>query len=280
MRATAALLLPLLLLLLLLLLLCPAASAQGAAPIWTGEAWSQEPWVENTTEAAANAPNMPDLHLFNITGHEPNFFRLGSSEIPYSEYVTRARSSEMWVRDNNTWSQYAAARQGELLELVAYSPSGGSADLYRISYAQSTIIHKSYQLQPGYYSFLAPAVEPGRIFLILTANDQPSNALILDVLAPVEQPGQPVDVRTVLPGKARVTIISERTRGFDVYLDGVFYSSDLADGKLDGVASLIMYGGRTRTIIISERDGNGNVINKSEHKKDFQRDTAYTLRIS
>lgn len=270
MRATAAL---------LLLLLWLAGPALGQAPVWTGEAWSQEPWVENATEAAESA--MPDLRPFNITGHEPSRLRLGSVQIPYSDYISRTRSSELWFVDNDTWSQYAAVSQGQLLELVAYSPTGGAADLYQISYAKSSIDHRNYQLQPGYYSLLLPATEPGRIFLILTAGDQPSNALVLDVAAPPAQPpDQAVDVRTVLPGKAKVTIISERTRGFDVFLDGVFYSSDLADGKLDGVASFVMYGGRTRTITISERDGNGNIVNKSEHRKDFLRDTAYTLRIS
>jgi len=87
-----------------------------------------------------------------------------------------------------------------------------------------------------------------------------------------------VDVRTVLPGKAKITIKSERTKGYDVYVDGVFYSSDIADGALDGMASFTLEGGRTHTITVSRRDSQGN-ISKSEHTRDFKSKTAYTLTI-
>jgi hypothetical protein len=43
------------------------------------------------------------------------------------------------------------------------------------------------------------------------------------------------------------------------------------------VASLTIGGGKTHTITISQRDGRGGIINKSEHTKNFKRETAYIL---
>jgi hypothetical protein len=76
-----------------------------------------------------------------------------------------------------------------------------------------------------------------------------------------------------------VTIESERIKGYDVYLDGVFYSSDVGDGSIDGVASFTLRADKTHIISISQRDVQGNIINKSEHTKRFKRDMAYTLLI-
>ncbi len=83
-----------------------------------------------------------------------------------------------------------------------------------------------------------------------------------------------------MPGKAKVTIDSKRFKGYEVYVDGVFYSSDASDGALDGVATFALEGDETHTITISQRDGQGNIINKSEHTRSFKRDTAYTLTLS
>jgi len=76
-----------------------------------------------------------------------------------------------------------------------------------------------------------------------------------------------------------VSILSESIRGYDVYVDGVFYSSDAADGALDGNAALLLSADGTHTITISQRDWQGNIVNKKEHTKDFKKNTAYTLRI-
>lgn len=63
------------------------------------------------------------------------------------------------------------------------------------------------------------------------------------------------------------------------YLDGVFYSSDIGDGSIDGIASFTVSGDKTHTITVSQRDIQGNIINVSEHTRIFKRDVAYTLLI-
>lgn len=258
----------------LLLLLALASAAQAA---------EDKPGAENALSGAPavaqNASDLPDLGPFNITGHEPAVVQLGEHEIPYKDYVTQARSSELWAQKNATWTRYLLANQGDKIDLVLYAPSEGNADLYSVSYAASKILHRSYHLSPGYYSLKLEAAEAGRTMMILAVNSQPGNALIIDVAPrPAGQAG-PVEVTASLLGMAKVVIESDRVRGYDVFVDGVFFSSDAADGAVDGKASLDIAGDRIHTITVSQRDGQGNIINKREFTKEFKRNTAYTLRF-
>jgi hypothetical protein len=93
--------------------------------------------------------------------------------------------------------------------------------------------------------------------LILTIESQPSNALIVDVLPPAEAAKGPKDVGQFSPGLAWVTITSDRIKDYDVYLDGVFYSSDMADEVLDGKASFKIGGDSIHTITVSRKGGPG-----------------------
>jgi hypothetical protein len=258
-------------LLLLLLALAPADCAQDNS----GTANS----LGSAVADAQNVSSLPDLSPFNITTREPSAFQLGEREIPYSEYVAQARSSELWAQKNAIWTRYLLANQGDMLDLVMFTPAEGNADLYSISYVSSKIIHRSYHLSPGYYSLRPEAAEPGRTMMILAVNSQPGNALIIDVAPrPAEQAG-PVKVTTSVLGKARVVIESDNVKGYDVFVDGVFFSSDAADGVVDGKASLDVAGDNIHTITVSQRDGQGNIINKREYTKEFKQNTSYTLRF-
>ncbi|VVB66846.1 Uncharacterised protein [uncultured archaeon] len=96
--------------------------------------------------------------------------------------------------------------QGDEADLIAYTPKDGNADLYLISYGKSAISHWSFNFLKGYHLSRLVPEDTGRLFVILAMNGQPSNALILDVLPrPAEQASSPVGVKTVLPGKAKVT---------------------------------------------------------------------------
>ncbi len=268
------LVLPVLMTLLFLMLAMPSCSARELV-------WKEEPW--NSTAPAApqeDATALQDLLPFNITSNQPSYLRLGSLEVPFSDYASLIRSNELWVANGSIWSQYITVSQGEELHLVVYSATGRAADIYRISYAAGTIDHRSYSVRPGYYSLKMALEREGRLMMILAVNNQPANALIIDVLPrPPGRPEGPVDVTTLLPGKAKVTIRSESFRGYDVYVDGTFMSSDISDGAIDGVAAFILDGDETHKVAISQRDGQGNIINRSEHTKSFKIDTAYTLEI-
>lgn len=243
-------------------------------------AWTEEPWIMNslTAQGQNSSLPLPDLLPFNISGQEPQAFGLGSMEVPYSEYVSRIRSSELWIRDNTTWKQYIQAHQGDRIELAAYAPKKGRADLYRITYGKDVVSHKGYDLWPGYYSVEISADDVGRTMLILVLDSQPS-AVIMDVQPSEQRPQNgPVDVKTALPGKAKVSIVSEKVKGYDVYVDGVFYSGDIADGIMDGIASFYLNGDRTYTITVSKRDVMGATY-KNDYRRSFKGGYAYTLRI-
>ena len=266
-------------LLMLIFVILWTASVQGTPA--GNQTWTEEPWDAAQESQAAAASTLSNPMAFNISGNEPSTIRLGDSRINYSDYAAARETGELWVRDGGVWSRYQQATVGEEVDLIVRMPEYGKADIYLISYANNSIKHWNMNFQKGYSLLKLTAAQSGRQFVILAAKNVPSNALIIDV-SPVPEAVQnlPVDVTAAAPGRSKVTIVSERIKGYDVYVDGVFYSSDVADGAMDGIASFILGRDGTHTVTISQRDGQGDTINKNEHTKEFKRDTAYTLRIS
>jgi hypothetical protein len=117
------------------------------------------------------------------------------------------------------------------------------------------------------------------MMVILTVENQPSNALVIDVLPPIEVSKGPREIEQFSPGYALVTITSDRIKGYDVYMDGVFHSSDIADGALDGTATFRVGGDSIHTIIVSKGGNFGSQEYRSEHTKSFQSGYHYQLKI-
>jgi hypothetical protein len=168
---------------------------------------------------------------------------------------------------------------GQSLKLVAYTPSGGNCDLYLIDYANTSILHKGYDLRPGYSSLIFSPDKIGRKMVVLMVENKPSNALVIDVLPPIEVSEGPRDIDQFSPGYSLVTITSDRIKGYNVYLDGVFYSSDISDGALDGTANFRIGGDSIHTITISKGENSGSPEYRSEHTKNFQSGYRYQLKI-
>ena len=263
----------------MLLALSISAMPEGSA------SWTEEPWIKATEGPQENrASTLSDPIYFNLSGNEPQSIRLGERQLNYSDYISNSTqaplSSELWIRKGAVWSRFSQVTVGEDVDLVVHTPQDGSGDIYLISYANSTIKHWNFKLLAGYHRLKLRPEESGRQFMLLAQANEPSNALILDVLPRQIEPSfSPLDVNSILMGDAFVTIKSQRTKGYDVYVDGVFYASDMSDGSLDGIASLTIGGDKTHTITISQRDGQGGIINKNEHTKNFKRETAYSLLI-
>ena len=263
----------------MLLALSTLAMPEGSA------SWTEEPWTKATQVPQEKvASTLSDPIFFNLSGNEPQSIRLGERQLNYSDYISNSTqaplSSELWIRKGAVWSRFSQVTVGEDVDLVVHTPQDGSGDIYLISYANSTIKHWNFKLLAGYHRLKLRPEESGRQFMLLAQANEPSNALILDVLPRQIEPSfSPLDVNSILMGDAFVTIKSQRTKGYDVYVDGVFYASDMSDGSLDGIASLTIGGDKTHTITISQRDGLGGIINKNEHTKNFKRETAYSLLI-
>jgi hypothetical protein len=249
------------------------------------QSWSDEPWISaNEPPPEQSVTTLSDPIYFNLSGNEPQSVRLGDRQLNYSDYISGASStslsSELWIRKGSVWSRFSQVTAGEDVDLIVHTPREGSGDIYLISYANSTIAHWNFKFLAGYYRLRLLPEESGRLFMLLAQASEPGNALILDVLPrQSEQSFSPLDVNSILMGDAFVTIKSQRIKGYDVFVDGVFYCNDNSDGSLDGIASLTIGGGKTHTITISQRDGQGGIINKNEHTKNFKRETAYTLQM-
>lgn len=253
-------------------------SSLGLAFAQGDDAWTEKPWDDSLMASDQSASAMPNLLPFNVTGEEPQAVILAGSDVNYTEYASQKRQNELWVRNNLTWTQYISAYQGERIGLVAFTPKGGSADLYRIYYSSGNISHKGYNILPGYYSMNLSTNELGRTMLIFAVNNQPANAVIIDVLPrEAEAESGPVAVESLLAKKAKIIIQSDRVRGYDVFVDGAFYSSDIGDGGVDGEAGFTI-GEGMHTITISKRESPDRTTYKSEHKKYFKGGYTYTLK--
>lgn len=263
--------------------------AAGAVP--SGYAsWTEEPWVkpsgvsQETGQPDNSITTLSDPIYFNLSGNEPESIRLGNKQMNYSDYAAVSAGApifgELWISRDSAWSRYGEVTVGDAVDLIVRTPREGSGDIYLVSYAKNTTMHWNFKFLAGCYRLQLTPAESGRLFMLLGQGTEPGNALILDVLPrQIEQSFSPVDVNSIAMGDAFVTIRSQRLRGYDVFVDGVFFCNDNSDGSLDGVASLTIGGGKTHTITISERDGRGGIINKSEHTRTFARDTHYTLQM-
>jgi hypothetical protein len=244
--------------------------------------WTREPWTKGNASVSGTPSSnlsLPDFEDINLSGLKPQFVAFAKKMIPFQEYSLRSRSAELWMKSGANWTQYLEVKKGDLLEIFAYSPTGGSADLYCINYAGSSILHRSYNLGPGYHNATFKADQMGRIMLVLTVENQPSNALVIDVLPPAETAKGPKVLEQFSPGFAWVIITSNWLKGYDVYLDGVFYSSDIADGSVDGNASFKVGGDSIHTIAVSRKGSLGVSGYRSEHTKSFQNGYSYKLKI-
>jgi hypothetical protein len=76
-----------------------------------------------------------------------------------------------------------------------------------------------------------------------------------------------------------LSLTSDRIKGYDVYVDDAFYSSDVADNVLDGKASFKLRGNRVYTITISLGRGSTMPSYRSEHTKNFKSGYSYQLKI-
>lgn len=269
--------------LMMLLALSVQAAPQGSA------VWTEEPWMDQAEEPPVEAKTtLSDPITFRLNGSEPVNVIVGGTKYNYSDCFSGdccpgfgKSSLQLWIQEDESWIQYQEVVVGESVELIAHTPEDGSADLYLISYADSKIDHWSIKSLSSYYHRLRLVPEEtGRFFLILSQGSRPSSALILDVLPrPPDAAAASLDVEAVRIGEALITVRSERMRGFDVQVNGVFFSSDESDGSLDGAASFTVGAGKTQTITVFQRKGR-DIINKSEHARSFQRDRAYTLWLA
>ncbi len=199
-----------------------------------------------STEAPASGGG--EVQQYSISGREPSTVYFGGESTSYSTYrSTYSGTNSLWILGSWSWTQYASCPLWAYLQLLAYSSSGGSADLYEI-YPSGSVDKKTYHFWPGYNRISFQADAAGRHILLFVVNNQPSNAVIIDVSSggwpPSPGPGP-------VPSYARVTVRSNWLSGYSVSVDDIRSYNDGSDGRLDGVVSFTVTGDQYHTIKIT-----------------------------
>ncbi len=185
---------------------------------------------------------------YSISGHEPTNVYVGGQSVSYSTYHSAyGGTNSLWILGTWSWTQYASCPLWAYLQILAYSPSGGSAEVYEI-YPNGNVDKDATYLWPGYTRMIFQADSVGRYILLFVVNNQPSNAVVIDVSSGGWPPGPgPGPV----PSYARVTVRSSWITGYSVSVDDVRSYNDISDGSLDGVVSFTVSGDRYHTIKIT-----------------------------
>lgn len=113
---------------------------------------------------------------------------VGGSSIPLGTYQTTF-GKYFWIEDGMGWSQYASIPQYSSLSLIAYTPMGGQGEIFEMFPGSSGSafqgVYKGiyYNFLPGYNRIMYRGDVAGRHHLMFTINNEPSNGIIIDVIA-------------------------------------------------------------------------------------------------
>lgn len=124
----------------------------------------------------------------DVTHQMPSKIYFGSGqEVLYTQYqsaMASSRGNELWIQKGADWSQYAIVPAGTGMQFIAFAPAGGQADYYEITQTNSmNITSKQMNFYSGYNSLNFMADKVGRHILSFVLNNQPSNSIIVDVIA-------------------------------------------------------------------------------------------------
>jgi hypothetical protein len=140
---------------------------------------------------------------FDIAQKTPSKIYYGTGQaLPYSQYVSTmpSKTNDLWVQGATSWSQYVVSPVGTWLQLVANAPVGGSAGFYEVVQTNTTTQkYSTYQFNQGYNTMNFNADQVGRHMLYFVVNNQPSNVVIVDVLAQAPAAGSTTPVNTYTP---------------------------------------------------------------------------------
>jgi hypothetical protein len=124
---------------------------------------------------------------YDIAQNSPSSVYYGSGAgLPFSQYSSQVQSqtNDLWIQGESNWTQYVICPTGTWLQLIAHAPAAGVAGFYEMVQTDTTSSKFStYQFGQGYNSMNFQANEIGRHMLYFVIDSQPSNVVIVDVLA-------------------------------------------------------------------------------------------------
>ena len=182
--------------------------AEGGEGFWFGPEFEDVSTATTFFSEFYMESSVPVVKTFapvkiDVTQNVPSRIYFGSGkEIAYTQYqstVAASRGNELWIQKGADWSQYAIVPAGSGIQFIAFAPVGGQADYYWILQSNSlNITSKRLDLYPGYNSLNFKADEVGRHILLFVLNNQPSNAIIIDVISQAP-PAQQTAVAADMP---------------------------------------------------------------------------------
>lgn len=183
---------------------------------------------------------------FDISEKMPSQVYFASGQpLPFSQYssIITSKNNALWVQGTSDWTQYLIGPVGTWLQLIVYTPTGGTANFFEVlQTGVSSVKNSQYQLYPGYNLVSFYSGQAGRHILYYIIANQPSNVVIVDSVYQTPEstgiiqriqplysrpsqlsPPSPRPSPTPVSGDVPVIIrYPDRARTFDVYLDGNF----------------------------------------------------------
>jgi hypothetical protein len=191
---------------------------------------------------------------YDIKGQEPSSLLVGGQlqkSISYSQmqpYAIFTGGNTLWIQGDTSWTQYAQVPQGASMSLIAITPSGGNAYFYEI-YPGGQQVNTNNIYFSGYSRIPFYADTVGQHILLFVINGQASNAVIIDVLP--YSPG-PIYPGPAIGGNAKINMISDWLKGYDVYVDNSREFTEGDGGIADGKCSFVVTGNTNHNIAIKK----------------------------
>jgi hypothetical protein len=196
---------------------------------------------------------------YQVTGNMPStlYFSGQQQAVPYSQYqsyATYTGGNSLWIQGATSWTQYATVPQGASLSLLAISATGSNGYLYEI-YPNGQLMTNYYYFFPGYnvINFYADTIGPH--ILLFSINGQVSNAIVINVVQyyppTYQQPSYPMSGSYPSSNYASATIRSS-LKGYNVYMDGNYVTTEGTTGLMDGIVTITIPGGMSHKITISK----------------------------
>jgi len=252
----------------------------------------REYYYESGTSVEDGLISMPVR--FDISGSEPLHIYFGSDQpITYRNYLqSYTTSNDLWIEGGDSWRRSIVCPLGTWLRLVADVSSAGIADFYGIEQTppdEISVFRHQYSFFEGFNRMSFHAEKVGRHILLFVKDDQPSNAVIIDVVAstagvsgldmpPADYDGSASTTGlggstspSGFSGSTSSTVVQQSTtthtpgiaagdakailkspmKGYDVYLDGSWIGKDGTGGDvLDGIYSFMLQGGMNHDVKI------------------------------
>lgn len=218
--------------------------------------------------AAVQDGQVSRVEEYVVSGGRPSYLYMGAGhkKIPYSDfsyYYPYGQGNYLWIKGEDSWTDYAEVPKGSSVDLMAISPFGGNAYLYDVDSSGKATV-SIITISP-YSRIRYDANTVGKHNLYFVINNWPSNSVVVDVQAVSPFTGFGYNW-------ARVNLVSD-WKGYTVYIDDVFALTEGTGGVPDGIANFPVRGGGVHKITISL---NGQSRSTEQY---FETDAQYNINL-